>query len=153
MPVSTTCERFVRGSPIRIASVGFLGLIACAKASTVPPPAFRYNDVLKQANVQGPVRFRVLLDSLGNPELTTFEILTSAHPAFTGAVRNGLREWRDPSMAGRRLEQTVLFVLLDSAATDSIAHCQSSAREWLVCGRHYPPLVISVPAPIRVDSR
>jgi len=139
---------------IRLALVGLLGLIACAKpANRVPPPSFWYNDLLKQAGVQGPVRFRVRLDSVGSPQLTTLEILATPNPGFTGPLRNGLQAWRDPSGAGRMLEQTVLFIAMDSAATDSIARCRSSRGEWLVCARRMPALVIGVPAPIRVDSR
>ena len=139
---------------IRLGLLGLLALMACAKeANRVPPPSFWYNDLLRQAGVQGPVRFRLRLDSVGSPQLTTFEILATPNPGFTGPLRNGLQAWRDPSRAGRVLEQTVLFILMDSAATDSIARCRSSTSEWLVCARRRPPLVISVPAPIRVDSR
>jgi len=31
------------------------------------------------------------------------------------------------------LEQTVLFILMDTAATDSIARCRTSGGEWAVC--------------------
>ena len=120
---------------IRLASVGLLALVACSKANPVPPPTFWYNDLMKQAGIQGPVRFRVRLDSVGSPELTTFQIVATPNTAFTIAVRNGLREWRDPSRAGRMLEQTVLFILMDTAATDSIARCRTSGGEWAVCGR------------------
>jgi len=120
---------------IRIASVGLLALVACSKAHPVPPPTFWYNDLMRQAGIQGPVRFRVRLDSVGSPELTTFQIVATPNTAFTIAVRNELGEWRDPTRAGRMLEQTVLFILMDTAATDSIARCRTSGGEWAVCGR------------------
>ena len=128
---------------ISLASVGLLALVACSKANPVPPPAFWYNDLMRQAGIQGGVRFRVRLDSMGSPELTTFQIVATPNPGFTLAVRNGLREWRDPSRAGRMLEQTVLFILMDSAATDSMTRCRTTRGEWVVCGRRPP-------APVRV---
>ena len=139
---------------IRLALVGLLGLAACAKPATrVAPPTIWYNDLLKQAGVQGPVRFRVRLDSVGSPQLSTFEILASPNPGFPPAIRRGLQGWRDPSLAGRIFEHTVLFIMIDTAATDSVARCRSSADVWIVCARRVPPHVISVPAPIRYDSR
>jgi hypothetical protein len=120
---------------IRFTSVGLLALVACSKANPAPPPTFWYNDLMRQAGIQGAVRFRVRLDSAGSPQLTTFQIVTTPNPVFTLAVRNGLREWRDPSRAGRMLEQTVLFILMDTAAADSIARCRTSGGEWAVCGR------------------
>ena len=74
---------------IRLASVGLLALVACSKANPVPPPTFWYNDLMRQAGIQGPVRFRVRLDSVGSPELTTFQIVATPNAAFTIAVRNG----------------------------------------------------------------
>ena len=118
-----------------VAAVGLVAPIACAKPRSLEPPAFRYPDLMRQAGIQGPVRFRVQLDSMGRPQLTTFKILATPNPAFTPAVRNGLQQWRDPSMAGRILEQTVLFVLMDTAATDSIGRCPSTGGAWAACGR------------------
>ena len=120
---------------ISLASMGLLALGACSRANPVTPPTFWYNDLMRQAGIQGSVRFRVRLDSVGSPELTTLQIVATPNTAFTIAVRNGLREWRDPSRAGRILEQTVLFILMDTAATDSIARCRTSDGEWAVCGR------------------
>ena len=120
---------------ISLASVGLLALVACSKANPVPPPTFWYNDLMRQAGIQGGVRFRVRLDSMGSPQLTTFQIVATPNPGFTLAVRNRLREWRDPSRAGRMLEQTVLFILMDTAAADSIARCRTSGAAWVVCGR------------------
>ena len=138
---------------IRLASVGLLALVACSKANPLPPPTFGYNDLMRQAGIQGPVRFRVRLDSVGSPELTTLQIVATPNTAFTIAVRNGLREWHDPSRAGRMLEQRVLFILMDSAATDSIAHCRTTGGEWAVCRRHGQTNVIRDPAPTRLEPR
>jgi len=120
---------------ISLAPVGLLALGACSKANPVPPPTFWYNDLMRQAGIQGGVRFRVRLDSMGSPQLTTFQIVATPNPGLTLAVRNGLREWRDTSRRGRLLEQTVLFILMDTAAADSIARCQTSGGAWVVCGR------------------
>ena len=124
---------------MRLASVGLLVLMSCGKANSVPPPTIWYNDLLVQAGVQGPVRFQVRLDSMGSPRLTTFEILAAPNPGFAVGIRRGLEQWRDPSMAGRKLEQTVLFVLLvDTTAADSIVHCRTTGDEWVVCRRRAP---------------
>jgi hypothetical protein len=121
---------------MKLASLALLVQMACGKANPVPPPTIWYNDLLVQAGVQGPVRFQVRLDSMGSPQLPTFEILAAPNPGFAVGIRKGLEQWRDPSVAGRKLEQTVLFVLLaDTTAADSIAHCRARGGEWVVC-RH-----------------
>jgi len=122
-----------------LASAALVALIACAKTSTPAPPAFRYPDLMREAKIEGPVRFRVRLDSAGSPQLTTFQVIATPNPAFTPAVRNALEGWRDSTMAGRTVEHAVLFVLMDTAATDSIARCRSSASEWAVCARRGRP--------------
>src|SRR3989475_5683397 len=80
-------------------------------------------------------RFRVRLDSAGSPQLTTFQIVATPNPGFAPAVRNALKGWRDSSMAGRIVEQTVLFVLMDTAGTDSVARCRGGGEEWGVFPR------------------
>ena len=125
---------------MKLASLGLLVLMACGKANPVPPPTIWYNDLLVQAGVQGPVRFQVRLDSMGSPQLPTFEILAAPNPGFAVGIRKGLEQWRDPSMAGRKLGKTVLFVLLvDTTAADSIARCRATGGEWVVCRRRAPP--------------
>ena len=116
-------------------SAWLVALGACAASAALPPPAVRYPDLLRQAGVQGPVRFRVRLDSAGSPQLTTFQIVATPNPGFPPAVRNALKGWRDSSMAGRIVEQTVLFVLMDTAGTDSVARCRSGRKDWTVCAR------------------
>jgi len=116
-------------------SAWLVALGACAASAALPPPAVRYPDLLRQAGVQGPVRFRVRLDSAGSPQLTTFQIVATPNPGFPPAVRNALKGWRDSSMAGRIVEQTVLFVLMDTAGTDSIARCRGTRSDWTVCAR------------------
>ena len=117
-------------------SAWLVALSACApSAAAVPPPVVRYPDLLRQAGVQGSVRFRVRLDSAGSPQLTTFQIVATPNPGFPPAVRNALKGWRDSSMAGRIVEQTVLFVLMDTAGTDSIARCRGTRSDWTVCAR------------------
>jgi hypothetical protein len=39
-------------------------------------------------------------------------------------------------------EHTVLFVMMDTAATDSVVHCRSSAGEWIVCARRVRPTTL-----------
>src|SRR5690242_540822 len=99
---------------------------ACASSVAAPPPTLRYPELLQQAGIQGPVRFRVRLDSAGSPQLTTFEVVATPNPGFPPAVRSALTGWRDSSRAGRIVEQTVLFSLMDTAGTDSLARCRSS---------------------------
>jgi hypothetical protein len=122
---------------IRMAWLVALG--SCASRAAVPPPAFRYPDLLRQAGIEGPVRFRVRLDSAGSPQLTTLQIVATPNAGFPPAVRTALKEWRDARMAGRTVEQTVLFVLIDTAGTDSLGRCRSSAGEWTVCARRVQP--------------
>jgi len=122
-----------------LATAGLVTLIACAKTSSLAPPAFRYPDLMRQAGIEGPVHFRVRLDSVGSPQLTTFQIVATPNPAFIPAVRNALAGWRESSVAGRTFEHTVLFVMMDTAATDSLARCRSSASEWAVCARRGRP--------------
>ena len=118
-----------------LSSAWLVALSACAPSAALPPPALRYPDLLRQAGIQGPVRFRVRLDSAGSPQLTTFQIVATPNPGFPPAVRNALKGWRDSSMAGRIVEQTVLFVLMDTAGTDSIARCRGTRSDWTVCAR------------------
>ena len=118
-----------------LSSAWLVALSACAPSAAVTPPALRYPDLLRQAGVQGSVRFRVRLDSAGSPQLTTFQIVATPNPGFPPAVRNALKGWRDSNMAGRIVEQTVLFVLMDTAGTDSLARCRSRRRDWTVCAR------------------
>src|SRR2546427_63203 len=129
--------------PMRLVGAGLIALSACA-ADNVLPPAFRYPELLQTAGVQGPVRFRVRLDSLGSPQLTTFQILATPNPGFRFAVRNALTGWRDSGKAGHIIEHTVLFVMMDTAATDSVARCRSSAGEWVVCARRMRPTTLYV---------
>src|SRR5437588_7373148 len=119
----------------RFSSAWVVALSACAPSAAVPLPAFRYPDLLWQAGIQGPVRFRVRLDSTGSPQLTTFQVVATPNPGFPPAVRNALKGWRDSSRAGHIVDQTVLFVIMDSAGTDSLTRCRSSRRDWTVCAR------------------
>jgi hypothetical protein len=126
---------------------GLVTLSACA-ADTVPPPAFRYPELLQTAGVQGPVRFRVRLDSAGSPHLPTLQILASPNPGFASEIRNGLKEWRNPARAGGIVEHAVLFVLMDTAATDSVARCRNSGSDWVVCARRVQPRTIRDAGPV-----
>ncbi len=130
-------EHSIRG----LSFATLIALSACATDSA-PAPAFRYPDLLRAAGVQGPVYFRVRLDSVGTPQLTTFQILATPNPAFTVAVRSALKEWRDPRMAGRIVEHSVLFVMMDTAATDSLARCRTSVSAWVVCARRVRPTTL-----------
>ena len=127
---------------MRILGAAALVALSACGADSVPQPAIWYNEVLQTAGVQGSLRFRVRLDSVGSPELSTLQIIATPNPGFPSAVRNTLREWRDPTRAGRILEQTVLFVLMDTAATDSVARCRSRAGEWIVCARRVRPTTL-----------
>jgi|SRR5579859_302639 len=141
-----------------VASAVLVALTACAADSPVtttdgPAPAFPYPQLLHAAGVQGPVRFRVRLGGVGRPDLASLEIIASPNPGFAASIRHGLREWQVPALAGHVVERTVLFVLMDSAATDSIARCQSDTDEWLVCVRRVPPHVIRDVAPVLVKRQ
>jgi len=133
-----------------LGAAGLMTLGACA-ADTVPPPAFRYPELLQTAGVQGPVRFEVRLDSAGSPHLSTLQILASPNPGFASAIRDGLKEWADPVRAGRIVEHAVLFVLMDTAATDSVALCRISTSEWVVCARRVQPRTIRDAAPVQTS--
>ena len=113
----------------------FLALSSCRTAHRVTPPAFRYPELLRQAGVEGLVRFRVRLDSGGTPQVRTLEILATPHTGFTPAVRTALEGWRDSSMAGRIVEHTVLFVIIDTTGTDSVPRCRTGRDGWAVCAR------------------
>jgi hypothetical protein len=139
-----------------IAPAALTALSTCAADTAVtatngPPPAVYYPQLLLAAGVQGPVRFRVRLDSVGTPQLSTLELVSTPNPGFLSAIRRGLQGWRDAALADHIFEHTVRFVMMDVAATDSVALCRSSADEWLVCARRVPPRVISVPAPMRSE--
>ena len=139
----------------RLASAALIALSACATDTvpppTMPPPTFRYPDLLRAAGVQGHVVFQVRLDSGGTPQLSTLQILESPNLGFPAAVRSALKEWRDPGMAGGVVERSVLFVIMDTAATDSIARCRAGASDWIVCARRVLPRTIVDVAPIRTS--
>jgi hypothetical protein len=124
-----------------LSNAGLVALSACATIPDVAPPSFRYPPLLHSAGIEGPVRFRVRLDSVGSPQLQTFEIVATYNPGFNYAVRDGLKGWRDSSMAGRIVEHTVVFIVIDTAGTDSIARCWSSRSRWAVCERRVRPTV------------
>src|SRR5256885_10025405 len=104
-----------------LGSAGLVALSACAAtggvapSTSMAPPAFRYPDLLRQAGVQGPVGFRVRLDSVGIPELTTLQIVASPNPGFPPAIRRALREWRGSRMARRLSEHNGLLVSIETA--------------------------------------
>src|SRR5690348_4930634 len=128
------------GRSIRLlGAAGLLAMVACGAAHHAAPPAFQYPQLLQQAGVEGPVRFRVRLDSVGSPQVTTLEILVSPNPGFAPAVRTALEGWHDPSMAGRIADYTVRFVIMDTAATDSVRRCGSGGGGWGVCARRVRP--------------
>jgi hypothetical protein len=138
-----------------VTSAMLVALTACAADSPVTtttglPPAFLYPELLHAAGVQGSVRFRVRLGGVGRPDLASLEIIASPNPGFAASIRHGLREWQVPGLAGHVVERTVLFVLMDSSATDSIARCHSDTDEWLVCARRVPPHVIRDVGSVRV---
>ena len=124
---------------------GLAGLIAAlkagAQAGSAPPPVFHYPPLLLSAGIEGTVRFRVQIDSVGSPQLATFQIVSTPNAAFNYAVQTGLGAWRDSSIAGRLLEHAVRFVIMDTGATDSIARCRSMI-DWTVCVRRVPPTVL-----------
>ena len=127
-----------------LSSAGLLALIGCGAAQSIAPPTFRYPQLLQQAGVEGSVRFRVRLDSVGRPQVRTLEIVAIPNPGFTPAVRNALEGWQDSSMAGRIVEHTVLFVMMDTAGTDSVRRCRSSRDSWAVCARRVRPTTLYV---------
>ena len=126
-----------------LGSAALMALIACAPKS-LAPPAFHYPDLLREAGVQGPVHFRVHLDSAGSPQLATFQIVSAPNPGFAYAVRNGLNGWRNPHTPDRLIERSVLFVMMDTAAADSVARCRPGASDWVVCARRVKSIVLHV---------
>jgi hypothetical protein len=105
-----------------------------AKALNMPPPLIQYPPLLREAGIEGLVRFRVLLDSVGRPELNTFQVVATANPGFDFAILKALDGWRDSTMAGRLFEHTVLFILLDGGGKSG-ARCRSDERRWVACAR------------------
>src|SRR3989475_5530333 len=83
-------------------------------------------------------RFRVRLDSAGSPQLTTFQIVATPNPGFAPAVRNALKGWQDSSMAGRIVEQTVLFVLMDTAGDRFLPLRAGGRGRWVGFARCAP---------------
>src|SRR2546425_11307862 len=83
--------------------------ISCAATRPFTPLPATYPALLREAGLAGPVRFRVVIDSLGRPQVTTFAVLESPNPA----VRRALREWGPgPDVRARTVEHPVLFPLL-----------------------------------------
>ncbi len=56
------------------------------------PP--EYPPDLRSARVGGRVTFEFVLDTLGQPELDSFQVVSSPHSDLSDAVRNALRLWR-----------------------------------------------------------
>ncbi len=99
------------------------------------------------------MRFRVRVAADGGVELTTLEIVSSPNSGFASALRRDLEGWRDPALAGHMFEHTVLFIMMDTAATDSVSRCGSKGDEWIVCARRVPPHVIRDAGPVRSEPR
>ena len=74
------------------------------------PLAPAYPDILRSANVDGVVRFRVRIDASGRPDLATFRADSSDHELFTAAVKRTLRtwRWRPPLLARLTRRSTVV---------------------------------------------
>lgn len=68
-----------------------------------------YPSALREARVGGDVIAQFVVDAEGRVRLDTFRALRSTHPAFTEAVREGLRSARfyPAEVAGRKVAQLV----------------------------------------------
>jgi len=76
-------------------------------------PMPRYPQLLKDAGVEGAVRVRFVVDTLGRAELASVQVLESSHAAFTVAVQAALPRMRfAPARVGQRpVRQLVEFPL------------------------------------------
>ena len=73
---------------------------ASASPSNLPP---RYPDRLRAANIEGRVVGKFVVDTNGQADMRTFEVLKSDHPDFVAAVREALPNMRfQPARVGGR---------------------------------------------------
>jgi TonB family protein len=69
----------------------------------------QYPDSLRGSNLEGEVLAQFVVDTAGNPVLSTFRILKAAHPLFIASVRNALPSMKfEPArVSGRAVSQLV----------------------------------------------
>lgn len=97
-----------------------------------------YPELLRQAGIQGTVHFRVVLDSLGVPRASTFQVLSSPNPGFNWGVRQAVLGARKPArLGGQTWEDSVTFRLFRERA-DSARTCRARAGVHVVCGWQEP---------------
>jgi len=67
--------------------------------------------------------------------LAEFQLCANVGVLHTSSQVACARGRRTSCRLARIVEQTVLFVLMDTTGTDSIARCRSTRSEWTVCAR------------------
>jgi TonB family protein len=72
-------------------------------------PSPKYPPALRSAGVEGQVLVQFVVDTAGEPELSTFKVLRSSHDLFTSAVRDLLPTLRfqPAELGGRKVRQLV----------------------------------------------
>jgi protein TonB len=72
-------------------------------------PSPKYPLALRSAGVEGQVLVQFVVDTAGQPELSTFKVLRSSHDLFTSAVRDLLPTLRfqPAEIGGRKVRQLV----------------------------------------------
>ena len=109
---------------------------SCALGNGDRLPA-TYPELLKQAGIQGTVRFRVALDSLGVPRPSTFQVLSSPNPGFNWSVREAVLCAGKPArLGGQTWDDSVTFQLFRDA--DSARTCRARSGLHLVCAWQAP---------------
>lgn len=118
--VGSTAEEFRRGSVLGSPMAGPVGPPGGASGifvehqverAVVPLPggAPRYPEALRAAGVEGRVRARFVVDTLGRVELASLELPDATHAQFAEAVRQALPRlrFRPAEAGGRRVRQLV----------------------------------------------
>jgi TonB family protein len=72
-------------------------------AAPMFPPA------LRSAHVEGSVLAQFVVDTLGRPEMSTFQVLKSTHDLFTAAVKDAVARYKfqPAELGGRKVRQLV----------------------------------------------
>lgn len=83
--------------------------VSLDKRSTLP----RFPQLLKDSGVEGAVRIRFVVDTLGRAELNTVEVMSATHPLFAAAFQAALPKMRFVAarVGDHRVRQLVEFPL------------------------------------------
>ena len=101
--------------------------VAAANPRNMPP---RYPDRLREANIEGQVAAKFVVDTNGLVEMGTFEIMKSDHEAFAAAVRENMPSMRfyPARVGGRPVKQLVQMPFKFSLVRDGTSGPSVSAR-------------------------